>query len=172
MDSPDLCSEFEFNKSKIIKSKIVKSLNRNVMKKIIKREVIKTTTLSATMSVCEMKESGTNYVQVLPDEPCAGRVEPFRGLGYGQLLSSGTFEFTRHSLPRSQAETLLRLPHCTVSKCKDKTHRVTFIVRDGELRNFCLYLMEEIPQVLSFMYEYVEKTNGLREETTYRRKAA
>ena len=143
------------------------------MKKFKNREIIKTTTMSATMSVCEMKESGTNYVQVLPDEPCAGRVKPFRGLGYGQLLSSGTFEFTRHSLPRSQAETLLRLPHCTVSKCKDKTHRVTFIVRDGELRNFCRYLMEEIPQVLSFMYEYVEKKkNGLREERTYRRKAA
>lgn len=124
------------------------------------------------MSVSEMKETGMNYVQVLPDEPCAGLVEPFRGLGYGQLLSSGTFEFTRHRLPRSQAETLLRLPHCTVSKCKDKTHRVTFIVRDGELRNFCRYLMEEIPQVLTFMYDYLEGKKGLRVERTYRRKAA
>ena len=127
-------------------------------------EVIKTTTLSATMCVSEMNETGTNHVQVLPDEPCAGLVKPFRGLGYGQLLSSGTFEFTRHSLPHSQAETLLRLPHCTVSKCKDKTHRVTFIVRDGELRNFCRYLMEEIPKVLSFVYDYMEKTEGLIEE--------
>ena len=57
------------------------------MKKIIKREVIKTTTMSATMSVSEMKETGMNYVQVLPDEPCAGLVEPFRGLGWGQLLA-------------------------------------------------------------------------------------
>jgi hypothetical protein len=32
--------------------------------------------------------------------------------------------------------------------------------------------MEEIPKVLSFMYDYVEKTNGLKEERTYRRKAA
>ena len=142
------------------------------MKKFEKREVIKTTTLSATMSVSEMRECGTNHVQVLPDEPCAGLVKPFRGLGYGQLLSSGTFEFTRHSLPHSQAETLLRLPHCTVSKCKDKTHRVTFIVRDSELRNFCRYLMEEIPQVLTFMYDYLEGKKGLIEERTNRRKAA
>ena len=142
------------------------------MKKIIKREVVKTTTLSATMSVCEMKETGMNYVQVLPDEPCAGLVKPFRGLGWGQLLSSGTFEFTRHSLPRSQAETLLRLPHCTVSRCKDRTHRVTFIVRDSELRSFCRYLMEEIPQVLTFMYDYLEGKKGLIEERTNRRKAA
>ena len=142
------------------------------MKKIINREIVKTTTMSATMCVSEMNETGTNHVQVLPDEPCPGLVKPFRGLGYGQLLSSGTFEFTRHSLPHSQAETLLRLPHCTVSKCKDKTHRVTFIVKDGELRNFCRYLMEEIPKVLSFMYDYVKKTEGLKEERTYRRKAA
>ena len=142
------------------------------MKKIIKREVIKTTTLSATMSVCEMKETGTTNVQVLPDEPCPGLVEPFRGLGYGQLLSSGTFEFTRHRLPHSQAVTLLRLPHCTVSKCKDRTHRVTFIVKDSELRNFCRYLMEEIPQVLTFMYDYLEGKKGLIGERTCRRKAA
>jgi len=142
------------------------------MKKFTNREIVKMTTLSATMSVCEMNEIGTTNVQVLPDEPCAGLVEPFRGLGWGQLLSSGTFEFTRQERIRSQAETLLRLPHCTVSKCKDRTHRVTFIVRDGELRNFCRYLMEEIPKVLSFMYDYVEKTTGLKEERTYRRKAA
>ena len=142
------------------------------MKKIFNREVIKTTSLSATMCVSEMKETGTNHVQVLPDEPCAGLVKPFRGLGYGQLLSSGTFEFTRHSLPRSQAETLLRLPHCTVSRCKDRTHRVTFIVRDSELRNFCRFLMEEIPKVLTFMYDYLEGKKGLKEERTNRRKAA
>jgi len=142
------------------------------MKKFIKREVVKTTTLSATMCVSEMQETGTNHVQVLPDEPCAGLVKPFRGLGYGQLLSSGTFEFTRHSLPRSQAETLLRLPHCTVSRCKDRTHRVTFIVRDSELRNFCRFLMEEIPQVLTFMYDYLEGKKSLIEERTNRRKAA
>ena len=142
------------------------------MKKFEKREVIKTTTMSATMSVSEMKETGMNYVQVLPDEPCPGLVEPFRGLGYGQLLSSGTFEFTRHSLPHSQAETLLRLPHCTVSKCKDQTHRVTFIVKDHELQGFCRYLMEEIPQVLTFMYDYLEGKKGFRVERRYRRKAA
>jgi len=34
--------------------------------------------------------------------------------------------------------------------------------RDGELRNFSRYLIEEIPKVLSFMHDYVEKTEGLK----------
>ena len=41
---------------------------------------------------------------------------------------------------------------------------MTFIVRDSELRNFCCHLMEEIPKVFSFMYDYVEKTEGLKKE--------
>ena len=51
----------------------------------MKRNVVKTTTLTAQMTVCKM-ETGMDHVQVLPDNPCVGQVEAFRGLGYGQIL--------------------------------------------------------------------------------------
>ena len=78
--------------------------------KKMKKNVVKTTTLTAQMAVTKM-ESGTDHVQVLPDNPCVGQVEAFRGLGYGQMLSTGSFEFTRHQIVRSQAVTEMRLPH-------------------------------------------------------------
>ena len=46
----------------------------------MKKNVVKTTTLTAQMAVTKM-ESGTDHVQVLPDNPCVGQVEAFRGLG-------------------------------------------------------------------------------------------
>ena len=121
------------------------------------KKIIETTTLNATMAVSKIEETGMNHVQVLPDDMCAGLVEPFRGLGYGQMISTGTFEFTQHRIPRSQAERLFKLPHLTCSKCKDRTHRLTFIVPDWDLENFCRYLMEEIPKALTFMHEYLER---------------
>ena len=113
------------------------------MKKSLKKqEAVKTVTLNAQVAISKT-ETGMNHVQVLPDNPCAGQVESFRGLGYGQMLSTGTFEFTRHKVARSQAVTLLKLPHSKVSQCKDGTHRFTFIVKDEEMENFCHWLMHE-----------------------------
>ena len=40
-------------------------------------------------------ESGMDYVQVLPDNPRVGLVQPFHGMGYGQMLSNGSFDFVR-----------------------------------------------------------------------------
>ena len=114
------------------------------MKKSLKKqEAVKTVTLNAQVAISKT-ETGMNYVQVLPDNPCAGQVEGFRGLGYGQLLSTGTFEFIRHKRVRSQAETLLKLPHSKVSQCKDGTHRFTLIVRDEEMEQFCHCLTRQL----------------------------
>ena len=104
-----------------------------------------------------------NYVQVLPDNPIVGQVEAFRGLGYGQMLSTGTFEFTRHKVARSQAVTLLKLPHSKVSQCKDGTHRFTFIVKDEELEKFCLWLALESVKASAFMRKYQESVNVEKE---------
>lgn len=140
------------------------SLNfAKIMIKKANKKVVKTTTLSATMAVSK-GETGLDLVQVLPDNPCIGQVDSFRGLGYGQMLSTGSFEFVRHQIPHSKAEMLLRLPHCTTSKCKDRTHRLTFIVKDNELENFCRYLLEEVPQVVTFMDKYVEKMKKYKNE--------
>ena len=93
-------------------------------KSMMKKEAVKTVTLNAQVAVSKT-ETGTNYVQVLPDNPTVGQVEAFRGLGYGQMLSTGAFEFTRHKIIRSQAVTLRKMPHSSLSHCKDGTHRFT-----------------------------------------------
>ena len=120
----------------------------------MKRNVVKTTTLTAQMTVCKM-ETGMDYVQVTPDNPCVGQVEAFRGLGYGQMLSTGSFEFTKHRIVRSQAVQELKLPHSSVSRCKDATHRFTFIVNESDLENFSRWLMEEAPQAAEFIQEQI-----------------
>ena len=114
------------------------------------KKTIKTTTLSAQVAISKVVETGLNHVQVLPDNPCVGQVEPFRGLGYGQLLSTGMFEFTRHRIPRSQAEQELRLPHSSISKCKDATRRFTFIVHEHELSEFARWLKSEAAQAIAY----------------------
>ena len=64
------------------------------MKKSLKKQdAVKTVTLNAQVAITKT-ETGMNHVQVLPDNPCAGQVDAFRGLGYGQMLSTGTFEFS------------------------------------------------------------------------------
>ena len=50
--------------------------------------------LNAEMAVSK-SESGMDYVQVLPDNPRVGLVEPFHGMGYGQMLCNGSFDFIR-----------------------------------------------------------------------------
>ena len=133
------------------------------MKKSLKKqEAVKTVTLNAQVAVSKT-ETGTNYVQVLPDNPIVGQVEAFRGLGYGQMLSTGMFEFTRHKRVRSQAMTLLKLPHSSVSRCKDGTHRFTFIVKDEELEKFCLWLALESVKASAFMRKYQESVNVEKE---------
>lgn len=133
------------------------------MKKSLKKQdAVKTVTLNAQVAVSKT-ETGTNYVQVLPDNPIVGQVEAFRGLGYGQMLSTGMFEFTRHKRARSQAVTLLKLPHSKVSQCKDGTHRFTFIVKDEELEKFCLWLALESVKASAFMRKYQESVNVEKE---------
>ena len=133
------------------------------MKKSLKKQdAVKTVTLNAQVAISKT-ETGMNYVQVLPDNPIVGQVEAFRGLGYGQMLSTGTFEFTRHKVARSQAVTLLKLPHSKVSQCKDGTHRFTFIVKDEELEKFCLWLALESVKASAFMRKYQESVNVEKE---------
>ena len=133
------------------------------MKKSLKKqEAVKTVTLNAQVAISKT-ETGMNYVQVLPDNPIVGQVEAFRGLGYGQMLSTGMFEYTRHKRARSQAVTLLKLPHSKVSQCKDGTHRFTFIVKDEELEKFCLWLALESVKASAFMRKYQESVNVEKE---------
>lgn len=131
-------------------------------KSMMKQEAVKTVTLDAQVVVSKT-ESGTYLVQVLPDNPCIGQVEAFRGLGYGQMLSTGAFEYTRHKRIRSQAVTLRKMPHSSLSRCKDGTHRFTLIVRDEELEGFCRWLEKESQETVAFMRRYLKECNYKKE---------
>jgi len=97
----------------------------------------RTTTLTALVAVSRT-ETGMDYVQVMPESPAAGLVEPFHGMGYGQMLSNGTFDFTRK--PRVRRKPELKVDYGGLSFGADGNDRVTFVV-PSEMR-------QELPGVL------------------------
>ena len=103
----------------------------------MRKKVYKTTTLSAQVAVSK-SESGMDYVQVLPDNPRVGLVEPFHGTGYGQMLSNGSFDFIRKHRVRRKPE--LKEDYMSLSFGSDGNDRVIFVV-PSEMR-------AELPQIL------------------------
>ena len=104
---------------------------------MIKIKDNKTTTLSALVAVSKT-ESDMDYVQVMPDDPHVGLVEPFHGLGYGQMLSNGSFDFVRKKRIRRKPE--MKSDYVSLSFSPDGYDRVIFAV-PSEMR-------AELPQVL------------------------
>ena len=96
----------------------------------------KTTTLSALVAVSKT-EMGMDYVQVMPDNPRVGLVEPFHGMGYGQMLSNGSFDFVRKKRARRKPE--FKDDFLSLSFCQDGFDRLVFVV-PSEMR-------AELPQV-------------------------
>ena len=102
----------------------------------MRKKVYKTKTLSAQVAVSK-SESGMDYVQVLPDNPHVGLVEPFHGTGYGQMLSNGSFDFVRKKRARRKPE--FKDDFLSLSFCQDGFDRLVFVV-PSEMR-------AELPQV-------------------------
>ena len=102
------------------------------------KKAFKTKTLTATMAVSKT-ETGLDYVQVIPDNPCVGQVEKFHGMGYGQMLSNGTFDFVRKKRTRGKPE--FRVDYGSLSFSNDGNDRVIFTV-PSEMR-------DELPKLLS-----------------------
>ena len=113
---------------------------QGIMKNNKRQSDIKTTTLNALVAVSKT-ETGMDYVQVMPTNPRAGLVEPFRGRGYGQLLSNGTFDFVRKK--RIRRKPVLKLPHSSVSYGEDGYDRFTFTLPAGQREEFCRLLRNE-----------------------------
>ena len=103
----------------------------------MKKQNYKTTTLSAQVDVSKT-ETGMDYVQVLPDDPRVGLVEPFHGMGYGQMLSNGSFDFVRKKRIRSKPE--LKVDYGGLTFSSDGYDRVIFTV-PSEMRS-------DLPQIL------------------------
>ena len=97
----------------------------------MKKNLNKTTNINGMMAVTKT-ETGMDYVQVLPDNPSVGQVEAFHGMGYGQLLNNGTFEFVRKKRQRNAPE--FKGGYVSLSFCADGFDRITFTV-PNELRH-------------------------------------
>ena len=102
-----------------------------IMKKnSIKNKSVKTTTLQAEVAISKT-EAGLDYVQVLPDNPSVGLVQPFHGIGYGQMMTNGTFDFVRRKRIRRKPEK--KTQYGSLSFGQDGYDRYIFVV-PSELR--------------------------------------
>ena len=107
-----------------------------------------TITLSAQVAVSN-SETGVSYVQVMPDEPSAGLVKPFHGMGYGQMLTNGAFDFVRR--PRKRRKPELKLPHSSVSYGEDGYDRYTLTLPSEQREMFASILMTEATVAAQFV---------------------
>ena len=113
-----------------------------------KAKNFKTTTLSALVAVSKT-ESGMDYVQVMPENPSVGLVEPFYGRGYGQMLSNGTFDFVRKHRVRRKPE--LKTDYVSLSFGADGNDRVIFVVPSEMRRDLPKILTKGIKAVIKHL---------------------
>ena len=99
-------------------------------KNSIKNKSVKTTTLQAEVAISKT-EAGLDYVQVLPDNPSVGLVQPSHGIGYGQMMTNGTFDFVRRKRIRRKPEK--KTQYGSLSFGQDGYDRYIFVV-PSELR--------------------------------------
>jgi hypothetical protein len=109
------------------------------------KKINKTTTLSAQVAISK-SETGMDYVQVLPDNPCVGLVKPFRGLGHGQMLSNGIFDFIRKIRIRHKPEK--KTKYGSLSFGADGNDRYIFIL-PSEMRHDFPDILEKDAKVIA-----------------------
>ena len=114
------------------------------------KKSIKTTTLSAQVAVSKSDE-GMDYVQVMPDNPRVGLVQPFIGWGRGQLLSNGSFDFLRKVRNRKKPE--LKGDYVSLSFGDDGNDRVTFVVPAEMRADLPKILRKGMTQVIKHLTE-------------------
>ena len=102
--------------------------------------VNRTVTLEALVAVTKT-ETGMDYVQVIPDNPSVGLVTPFHGLGYGQMLKNGSFDFVRKR--RIRRKPVLKLPHSSVTYGADGYDRFIYVLPSGQREEFGRLLRDE-----------------------------
>lgn len=110
-------------------------------------------TLQAEVAVTKT-ETGMDYVQIMPENPSVGLTEPFHGIGYGQLLSNGTFDFIRRTRKRRKPE--LKLLHGSVSFGNDGYDRYVFWLPSQQRSEFSRLLAMEAAQAGAFVESVME----------------
>ena len=112
--------------------------------------IIKTTTLSAQVAVSKT-ECGMDYVQVLPDNPRVGMIEAFHGMGYGQMLSNGSFDFVRKVRHHGKPE--LKVDYGSLSFSTDGNDRVVFTVPADMRADLPKILRKGIKEIINYLKE-------------------
>lgn len=108
----------------------------------------RTVTLRAEVAVSKM-ENGLEYVQILPENPRVGMVEPFCCNGRGQMLSNGTFDFVRRKRIRRKPE--FKGEHISLSYGEDGTDRVVFTLPAGQREELRMLLMEDVLRLTAYL---------------------
>ena len=106
----------------------------------MEKNQVNSITLNAQVTISRT-ENGVDHIQVRPDDPCDGLVKPFSGTGYGQLMSSASFDFTRKK--RVRYKPLLKLEHSSVSYGVDGFDRYVFVLPNTQREEFIKLLREE-----------------------------
>lgn len=114
---------------------------------IKKQKMVK---LQAEVAVTKM-DDGLRYLQVLPENPRVGMVEPFCANGRGQMLSNGTFDFVQRKRIRRKPE--FKGKHITLSYGQDGTDRVIFTLPNGQRDELRVLLMEDVLRLTSYLEE-------------------
>ena len=112
-------------------------------------------TMHAEVAVTKM-ENGLRYVQILPDNPRVGMMEPFCGNGRGQMLSNGTFDFVQRKRIRRKPE--FKGPHISLSFGEDGMDRVVFVTPSAQREELTTLLPEEIAMVIAYLKEHLYHT--------------
>lgn len=113
----------------------------------------KMVTMQAEVAVTRM-ENGMRYVQILPDNPRVGMVEPFCGNGRAQMLSNGSFDFVQHKRRRRKPE--YKGPHISLSYGEDGYDRCVFVLPCEQREEFARLLKKETAMVTG----WIDKEGG------------
>lgn len=114
----------------------------------------KCVTMSALVSIGKTA-SGTDYVQVMPDNPRAGLVKPFHGMGHGQMLSNGSFDFVHR--PRKRRKPELKVLHGSLTFGDDGYDRFIFVMPSEQREEFAKILRSESSTVAKYIDKVVGK---------------
>ena len=80
----------------------------------------------------QLSVDNNSNVLFSPDNPAPGKTTAFRCHGVAQMLSNGTFDFSRKPRLRAQSELIRKLAHGRVSKTKDGAIQLTIKVYQDE----------------------------------------
>ena len=114
------------------------------------RKTQKLVTLSAEVAVTET-ENGLDYVQVMPDNPRVGLIKPFSGLGRGQMLSNGSFDFLREIRKRKKPE--YKEDNLSLSFGDDGMDRVYFVLPNGQRDQLSTLLPKAVEKLVAYLKE-------------------